>query len=125
MVEMKEQLDVTDVKGNKIGVMNVEIAPCNDKGREYTEADDMFVDSPEDLVKKNVNFVFKILNCRGLPNKYTVTKLITYCFHKRSDKLGIHKTHCFLSGCSLQIQDLFGREGPRYSENFTYSQSGF
>ena len=61
MVEMKEQLDVTDVKGNKIGVMNVEIAPCNDKGREYTEADDMFVDSPEDLVKKNVNFVFKIL----------------------------------------------------------------
>ena len=73
MVEMKEQLDVTDVKGNKIGVMNVEIAPCNDKGREYTEADDMFVDSPEDLVKKNVNFVFKILNCRGLPNKYTVT----------------------------------------------------
>ena len=72
MVEMKEQLDVTDVKGNKIGVMNVEIAPCNDKGREYTEADDMFVDSPEDLVKKNVNFVFKILNCRGLPNKYTV-----------------------------------------------------
>ena len=52
--------------------MNVEIAPCNDKGKEYTEADDMFVDSPEDLVKKNVNFVFKILNCRGLPNKYTV-----------------------------------------------------
>ena len=105
MVEMKEQLDVTDVKGNKIGVMNVEIAPCNDKGREYTEADDMFVDSPEDLVKKNVNFVFKILNCRGLPNKYTVTKLITYCFYKRSDKLGIHKTHCFFQDvhCKYKI----------------------
>ena len=71
---MKEQLEVTDVKGNKIGLMNVEIAPCDDKGREYTEADDMFVDSPEDLVKKNVNFVFKILNCRGLPNKYTVKR---------------------------------------------------
>ena len=77
MVEMKEQLEVTDVKGNKIGLMNVEIAPCDDKGREYTEADDMFVDSPEDLVKKNVNFVFKILNCRGLPNKYTVKLSLT------------------------------------------------
>ena len=30
----------------------------------------MFVDSPEDLVGKEVNFVFKIVNCRGLPNKY-------------------------------------------------------
>ena len=30
----------------------------------------MFVDSPEDLVGKEVNFVFKILNCRGLPKKY-------------------------------------------------------
>merc|ERR1711994_454123 len=31
----------------------------------------MFVDSPDELVGKEVNFVFKIVNCRGLPNKYT------------------------------------------------------
>ena len=68
---MKEQLEVTDLKGNKIGVMNVEVAPCDDKGREYNESDDMFVDSPDDLVGKNVNFAFKILNCRGIPSKYT------------------------------------------------------
>jgi len=71
MVEMKEQLEVTDLKGNKIGIMNVEVAPCDEKGREYTEADDKFVDSPDDLVGKNVSFIFKIQNCRGLPNKYT------------------------------------------------------
>ena len=46
---MKEQLEVTDLKGNKIGVMNIEVAPCDEKGREFTEADDKFVDSPEDL----------------------------------------------------------------------------
>ena len=91
MVEMKEQLEVTDLKGNKIGIMNVskpnpetwlvltflifqlEVAPCNKKGREYTEADDKFVDSPDELVGKDVHFVFKIVNCRGLPNKYTVS----------------------------------------------------
>jgi kinesin family protein 1 len=48
------------------------VAPCDSKGREYTEKDDMFVDSPDDLVSKELNFCFKITNCRGLPNKYTV-----------------------------------------------------
>ena len=68
------------------------MAPCDSSGREYNEADDMFVDSPDELVGKEVNFVFKIVNCRyfsfclyvkksdcyqlicnfrGLPNKYT------------------------------------------------------
>jgi len=47
------------------------VAPCNSKGVEYTEKDDMFVDSPEELIGKEVNFVFKIVNGRGLPNKYT------------------------------------------------------
>ena len=50
----------------------MEVAPCDSKGREYTEKDDMFVDSPDELVGKEVNFSFKIINCRGLPNKYTV-----------------------------------------------------
>ena len=47
------------------------MAPCNKKGREYTETDDKFVDSPDELVGKDVHFMFKIVNCRGLPNKYT------------------------------------------------------
>ncbi len=52
----------------------MEVSPCNSKGREYTEKDDMFVDSPEDLIGKELNFVFKVVNCRGVPNKYTVSK---------------------------------------------------
>ena len=50
----------------------MEVAPCDSKGREYSESDDMFVDTPEDLVGKDVHFVVKVVNCRGLPNKYTV-----------------------------------------------------
>ena len=118
MVEMKEQLEITDLKGNKIGIMNVskknyrinyylpticqlEVAPCNKKGREYTEADDKFVDSPDELVGKDVHFVFKIVNCRGLPNKYTVFLIILKIFGKK----------IFNSGCSLQVPGLPGREG--------------
>ncbi|CAG0885568.1 unnamed protein product [Darwinula stevensoni] len=69
MVELKEQLDIIDLKG-KVGVMNVEVVPCNAKGKEYVEADDMFVDTPEELVGKELHFKVKILDCRGLPNKY-------------------------------------------------------
>nr|XP_040578221.1 kinesin-like protein KIF28P isoform X1 [Lepeophtheirus salmonis]XP_040578231.1 kinesin-like protein KIF28P isoform X1 [Lepeophtheirus salmonis]XP_040578235.1 kinesin-like protein KIF28P isoform X1 [Lepeophtheirus salmonis] len=70
MVEMKEQLEITDLKGNKIGIMNIEVAPCDSNGKEYSEDDDKFVDSPEELIGKEINFLFKIINCRGLPNKY-------------------------------------------------------
>ena len=56
----------------------MEVAPCDSKGREYSESDDMFVDTPEDLVGKDVHFVVKVVNCRGLPNKYTVRKKITF-----------------------------------------------
>ncbi len=73
MVEMKEQLEIIDLKGVKVGLMNVEVCPCDKNGREYTEKDDMFVDSPDELVGKDLFFLFKITNCRGLPNKYTVS----------------------------------------------------
>ena len=53
----------------------------NSKGKEYTEADDMFVDAPDELVGKEVNFVFKIVNCRGIPNKYTVRKMEIIKWH--------------------------------------------
>ena len=58
--------------------VKIEVAPCNKKGREYTEKDDKFVDSPDELIGKDVHFLFKIINCRGLPNKYTDV----YCKYK-------------------------------------------
>ena len=56
----------------------IEVAPCNKKGKEYTEKDDKFVDSPDELIGKDLHFLFKIVNCRGLPNKYTDV----YCKYK-------------------------------------------
>ena len=59
-------------------VSQIEVAPCNKKGKEYTEKDDKFVDSPDELIGKDLHFLFKIVNCRGLPNKYTDV----YCKYK-------------------------------------------
>lgn len=52
------------------------MTPCDEKGKEYTEMDDMYVDSPEELIGRQLNFKIKIINCRGLPNKYTVRRII-------------------------------------------------
>ena len=49
------------------------MVPCNKSGKEYTEEDDVFVDQPEELIGQELNFKFKILNCRGLPSRYKVS----------------------------------------------------
>ncbi|XP_071941853.1 kinesin-like protein KIF28P [Antedon mediterranea] len=71
LIELKDSLDVSDVKGKDVGIMDVEIIPCNSKGKELTEADDVFVDDPKDLISASVNFVVKIRSITGLPNMYT------------------------------------------------------
>ena len=75
--------------------VQIEVAPCNKKGREYTEKDDKFVDSPDELIGKDVHFLFKIINCRGLPNKYTDV----YCKYKvyLDEKVGFIKTNHFFN----------------------------
>jgi kinesin family member 1 len=54
------------------GLLEVEIIPCDAEGREFSENDDIFVDNPQQLRGRNVYYNFKILGCRGLPNKYAV-----------------------------------------------------
>lgn len=46
--------------------------PCDAKGKEYTDKDDKFVEDPNKLLDKNIDFKIKLVNARGLPNKFTV-----------------------------------------------------
>ncbi|RWS30831.1 kinesin-like protein KIF28P [Leptotrombidium deliense] len=71
MVELKEQLELLDYKGKDVGIINIEIVPCSHNGREFAELDDIFVDSPSELIGKDMHFVIKINNCRGLPSRFT------------------------------------------------------
>lgn len=74
MVELKEQLSITDFTGTEVGIINVEVVPCNELGDEYDERDDVYVDNPHELIGKTIYFVVKINCCRGLPSRFTVTK---------------------------------------------------
>ncbi len=47
MVEVDEQLPITDFKGNERGQLKIVLVPCGEDGREIVGE---FVDSPEDLV---------------------------------------------------------------------------
>lgn len=78
LVEIKEQLDLIDYRRTEVGIVNVEIVPCRPDGREYSDPDEVFVDSPTELLGKDVFFIFKINGCRGLPARFTVTD---YPFH--------------------------------------------
>ncbi|CAL1536203.1 unnamed protein product [Lymnaea stagnalis] len=71
MIESKVQLEITDYKGGDVGLLNVELIPCDPKGKEYTEKDDVYVEDPKLLVGKPINFVFKVISARGLPSTFT------------------------------------------------------
>lgn len=73
LVEIKEQLEVIDYSRNEVGIINVEVTPCDANNAEYSEHDDIFVDSPQELIGKELRFIFKIHGCRGLPARFTVS----------------------------------------------------
>ena len=72
MIELKEQLSINDYSGNEVGIINVEVVPCDEVGNEYDERDDVYVDSPQELLGRSIHFVVKINGCRGLPARFTV-----------------------------------------------------
>lgn len=72
-IETRESLEISDYRGKQQGLLDVEIIPCDDKGKELTEADDVFVDDPKDLISRCVNFVIKIKTVTGVPNRFKVT----------------------------------------------------
>src|SRR6218665_2007285 len=70
-IEVKEQLAILNYSGQEIGIMNIEAMPANHEGLEYSEQDDIFVDSPHEMFGKPLILSIKIVGCRGLPPKFT------------------------------------------------------
>ncbi|XP_041460234.1 kinesin-like protein KIF28P isoform X3 [Lytechinus variegatus] len=90
MIETKESLEISDYRGKQQGLLDVEIVPCDVKGKELTEADDVFVDDPKDLIGRCVNFVIKIKTVTGVPNRFKDI----YCAYKMYLESEENKTDC-------------------------------
>ncbi|KAH9368829.1 hypothetical protein HPB48_004328 [Haemaphysalis longicornis] len=85
MVDLKEQLEIINFKGQEAGILNVEMIPCSDSGREYTEEDNVYLDSPGELVGRDLNFVVRILHCRSLPKRFTDIRCKYRMFKDKED----------------------------------------
>lgn len=70
VLDMREQLSITDFRGREIGYLNVEVVPLNDKGKEITEEDDIFIDDPRQLEGKKLDFVVRVQSAKGIPKRY-------------------------------------------------------
>jgi kinesin family protein 1 len=74
MVELSEQVEIIDYRGNEVGIINVDINPCDANRRLFNELDDNFVDSPSELIGRAIHFIVCLHGCRGLPPRFTVRK---------------------------------------------------
>ena len=71
---MQEHVPVTDLRGIQVGFMDIALVPCSDsEGHELREQD--LIDSPDQLVGRNLYFEFHILGCRNLPPKFRVRSI--------------------------------------------------
>lgn len=71
VLDMREQLSITDYKGKELGYLNVEVVPLNENGKEITEEDDIFIDDPSQLEGRKLVFVVRVQSAKGIPKRYT------------------------------------------------------
>ena len=88
--------------------------PCDAKGKEFSEKDDKFVENPDSLVGRDIDFKIKIVNARGLPNRFTVS-ILNY-FPK------IHNKCCLLSHLHMCFYSLYNANNMDPDQNNTKTQ---
>lgn len=75
LVEVREQLTVSDYAGREVGILNIEMSPAQpDTGEPFAEHEDVYIDSPQEMLGKPFAFVLAIPGARGLPAKFTVSR---------------------------------------------------
>ncbi|ELU00840.1 hypothetical protein CAPTEDRAFT_171489 [Capitella teleta] len=67
MVELEENLTITDYKGTEQGLLQVQMHPCTKAGKDIG---DDYVDDPSELVGRDYFFKLKVPHARGLPKKF-------------------------------------------------------
>jgi hypothetical protein len=72
LIDMDETLQITDYQGNSQGNIKVKIVPCNTNGKPFEEgAEDGYVEDPDELIGKQMQFKIMIEYARGIPTRFT------------------------------------------------------
>jgi hypothetical protein len=67
LVEMKSEVNMFDYRGLCVGQMKVEILPCDENGNLIST----YVDAPEELIGKRVDFLVCLTQVKGLPKRFS------------------------------------------------------
>uniref|UniRef100_A0AC35FQ69 Kinesin-like protein unc-104 n=1 Tax=Panagrolaimus sp. PS1159 TaxID=55785 RepID=A0AC35FQ69_9BILA len=66
MVEAEEQLPIVDFNGTDLGQLSVSLVPCSSSGKEIMGE---YLETPNELLNKNLGIKIKILAAMGLPRR--------------------------------------------------------
>ncbi|XP_066301763.1 kinesin-like protein KIF28 isoform X1 [Branchiostoma lanceolatum] len=77
LIDLEENLAITDYRGAENGHLEVKIEPCAQDG---SLLEDEFAEDPEDLIGNPMHFQLKVPHARGLPKKY-VQSCVKYKFY--------------------------------------------
>ncbi|XP_041367866.1 kinesin-like protein KIF28P [Gigantopelta aegis] len=75
LIELQESFKITDYRGAEHGVLTVEMVPCTSNWKPIEED---YVEDPNELLGKELNFIVKIPHARGLPSQFVQT----FCKYK-------------------------------------------
>eukprot|EP00045_Choanoeca_perplexa_P012559 m.137426 g.137426 ORF g.137426 m.137426 type:complete len:975 (+) comp16054_c1_seq5:1658-4582(+) len=70
LVEVEQNLNIMSFRAEPKGKLEVEIVPCDQRGRPTLELDDIFIDSPDELLGQRVDFLISIKAVSSLPPQY-------------------------------------------------------
>lgn len=69
-VTMRSSIHLIDIRLNEVGLLSVELVPCDDSGKEIPESLQGWMDHPESMLGKDVKFALKIMKVGFLPQRY-------------------------------------------------------
>ena len=81
MVEAEEQLSIVDFNGMDLGQLSVSLVPCSSSGKEILGE---YIETPEELLNKNLGIKIKILAAMGLPRRIDKS-WCTYKFYNHDE----------------------------------------
>jgi hypothetical protein len=68
----KSDYKVLDFRSKEVGMVNIELVPCNEQGKPLTEKETAPVKEPKQLIDKKINFLLKINNAKYNNTNYEV-----------------------------------------------------
>jgi hypothetical protein len=97
LISQKVDAKIIDFRGKEVGLLNIEIHPCQADGKLITEKDNLTIKDPKvDLLNKSVNFIVKINAVKNLNQIFEDV----YCqFQVFKDK-NVYKTETVKDGNS-------------------------